>query len=1529
MTVALNTNIDKIVFTSPNMSSPSAAGLRSHIVPSEIDLGTWFESGSTMNRVAFAQNIYDISYNTGIDRPVFGISGIITSDTLFVEGQTNTIYVDTNQTWSLSFPRNTYIDDNSWMTVTSMSEYDYAADPPDESAFLQNNFTSSGTLDSTRDIIINGCATYMDPYNYIFNTNQIYKYNTSNEHYSLVTQCPYDVSYPTTMIGISGTLYMFYLDTDNNLIKNIQYDITTETWDTNNDYEYHPSASNLTALATVYINNTIKITLKYSENSVPPDLYIYNYSCALDSWSNEFIATCGYYNLAFNNAMIECDGTYLYSLERSSKLLHKIDLSTKADNQMITKYETTDKSSSILKDNYLYTYIGTSNQFTKININTEVTTTLSVPTMSGTDATLSNESTTLSTNGTDLYLSLNKGITWDSQTKLYKYTMGTDTWTESIVPEAGSVRFDGKMCRYENNIYGTDDENLYTYDTTNDKWITLSALPRTDAFDSVITANTTHLYIMISECGYFWRYDLTANTWEILQSISLPAPLSYEGTCPGSLLIDGDTIYLGLYYNYVLSTRDTFYYRYNISGETWTAYVAPKTSTNRAFYMLFYKSGSDIHLAGDIAYTGSPVDTYTYRDHKCTDLNNNIWEVHKAVAINAMDQGKYVCMYGQYYLNNIIYISFTTATNIGFVCSGPTCRQINVSAGTSDYWLINPIDKHYIITDPTNTDLYCASVTNGIFYNYNTTSGTTVKISIPRQSFVNYYVCSTGGNDYLLGKQEIEYDPSLYKYKFYTYKDNAGTWDQYDVQEETCTSGTLKLNTIQEYYELDNAVYMAAFLRSTENINVSKTEHKKYNVISKTLDSFSAPTLTTSITSSGTNLFLAIGNTVKKYETTTENTTLFQEGIAGNRSSAFPYIYEHSGHLKATGNQYFTPAAGGKFITYEQPTGSGSWSIVDSKNISATLYNTLDYAEKNNELYVINTSEQLTLDLTTLSLEYVSNPPYSAICTVTSGGIIVYNDHYACPSYIYNNNMFSEIPSDVVKTQKSSNLLFINNNLYFTKNSVTNEISTVDTISGTTSIIYDNEVVGETPFLFNVNNTPYMLQPEYDTLSTISGSYVNTIKSNLDIAEHTFACSDNADTIYFAKGKNYYLFYKFTITSGIVTQLNNLPEYGSTHSSMGHYGSKIYYITYNRLYLYDIITETWGSYTSLPESIYSKGITIDSNYIYYCGNMSIRRINKAHPETTAVNFAPIPVRHHSAYCMSGTDIYLHYNTINIISECTAIIGEEKLTNFNLNNINHLLPSAVPYNFNLISNTEKEVEFSWEISSVSHITHYRIYRNETETGPIDYVGSSITLSFKDTLADRGKTYYYFVKSCNEYGGATSFSPAYEINVAGYSYKYALITNDWQNRKKEINQLPNSGIYLWGNSNLTFENTVRINITFGEAYQCYLTAWDDDSHSTTDNVLLSNECYRIAAVAFAVKEDAVLTEPDIKAMYCAPQFNKILKGNGSYYGKFSVNYETIPNRYGAYIIFKPILINIPESLLSKGIYEFKTVFHFSYT
>jgi len=50
-------DLSKVVFTSPNMTSPNTAGTRSHILPGELELATWYEDISNMYRI-FNEQVY-------------------------------------------------------------------------------------------------------------------------------------------------------------------------------------------------------------------------------------------------------------------------------------------------------------------------------------------------------------------------------------------------------------------------------------------------------------------------------------------------------------------------------------------------------------------------------------------------------------------------------------------------------------------------------------------------------------------------------------------------------------------------------------------------------------------------------------------------------------------------------------------------------------------------------------------------------------------------------------------------------------------------------------------------------------------------------------------------------------------------------------------------------------------------------------------------------------------------------------------------------------------------------------------------------------------------------------------------------------------------------------------------------------------------------------------------------------------------------------------------------------------------------
>jgi hypothetical protein len=125
-----------------------------------------------------------------------------------------------------------------------------------------------------------------------------------------------------------------------------------------------------------------------------------------------------------------------------------------------------------------------------------------------------------------------------------------------------------------------------------------------------------------------------------------------------------------------------------------------------------------------------------------------------------------------------------------------------------------------------------------------------------------------------------------------------------------------------------------------------------------------------------------------------------------------------------------------------------------------------------------------------------------------------------------------------------------------------------------------------------------------------------------------------------------------------------------------------------------------------------------------------------------------------------------------------------------------------------------------------------------------------------------------------------------------------------------------------------------MTLGEAYNCYLTAWDDDTHSSTDNTVISGSHYRCAAMALYVRGSKTTPVDADNSTYGTiieePVTNQILYGN-------TYKYEiTDPLRYnaidsdveGAFLIFKPWLYNI-TSAIPYGVYDFITTFHFQYT
>jgi len=67
-------DLSKVVFTSPNLVSPNTAGTRSHILPGQLELATWYEDTSDMYRIFNKQIESQESYHPAAD-PSTTVSG--------------------------------------------------------------------------------------------------------------------------------------------------------------------------------------------------------------------------------------------------------------------------------------------------------------------------------------------------------------------------------------------------------------------------------------------------------------------------------------------------------------------------------------------------------------------------------------------------------------------------------------------------------------------------------------------------------------------------------------------------------------------------------------------------------------------------------------------------------------------------------------------------------------------------------------------------------------------------------------------------------------------------------------------------------------------------------------------------------------------------------------------------------------------------------------------------------------------------------------------------------------------------------------------------------------------------------------------------------------------------------------------------------------------------------------------------------------------------------------------------------------
>jgi len=125
----------------------------------------------------------------------------------------------------------------------------------------------------------------------------------------------------------------------------------------------------------------------------------------------------------------------------------------------------------------------------------------------------------------------------------------------------------------------------------------------------------------------------------------------------------------------------------------------------------------------------------------------------------------------------------------------------------------------------------------------------------------------------------------------------------------------------------------------------------------------------------------------------------------------------------------------------------------------------------------------------------------------------------------------------------------------------------------------------------------------------------------------------------------------------------------------------------------------------------------------------------------------------------------------------------------------------------------------------------------------------------------------------------------------------------------------------------QNSVVFEVTSGECYDCRLTAWDDITHTTTANFLISSGRVKSSAVSY--RSSGTKQVPTSIVEVYAAAYNTTLSGNGTYYGDFNMIYANpTTGKNGDYLIFKPYLYNI-DGTVTYGVHDFVITLHYSYT
>ncbi len=389
---------------------------------------------------------------------------------------------------------------------------------------------------------------------------------------------------------------------------------------------------------------------------------------------------------------------------------------------------------------------------------------------------------------------------------------------------------------------------------------------------------------------------------------------------------------------------------------------------------------------------------------------------------------------------------------------------------------------------------------------------------------------------------------------------------------------------------------------------------------------------------------------------------------------------------------------------------------------------------------------------------------------------------------------------------------------------------------------------------------------------------------------HAFILTDSTD-LFLLKGDEFNTFYKHTVVSGSWTQLADMPGVLSEYSQGVYVSSNnsVYVIQgkdSSALWRYDVAGNSWSIEQGAPSSFTSN---CGLHYPIWGGDYIYASRGRGYG-------------HFWRYKIS-TDEW--FPLTGLLSYTSLITG---LTSRGTEDSNGKI-----YSIDNVSVTEyRGVNDVWIT-----VPGYLSYNDLEKT-----FASSINGANLYVVGNAGLRKYEIDNLVT-----ISEQTKYDIDFSSVVGTSIVSVTDYFNVWK--NNLSNDAVWAHAKNSIIFE------ATNGESYGCRLTAWDDDTHTTTSNLILNGGHYRATCTVYksinGTKTDP-LSGNNTEVLVHPVGVDKVLKGNDSYYGDFEfvhiANGGPSGQEHGQYLIFLPRLAGIDDTFAA-GNYDFITTFHYSYT